>query len=71
MLTIIGGISYLLFVDKNNDKTLLDSIRPTFHIVRGVHELDVPSTNYNTRIGWKVAEKVQERLSSYRHDSCG
>jgi hypothetical protein len=33
----------LMFVDKKNDKTLLESMRLKFHIVRGVCGLDVSS----------------------------
>jgi hypothetical protein len=33
----------LLFVDKKSDRALLEAMRETFHIVRGVWKLDVPS----------------------------
>jgi hypothetical protein len=33
----------LLFVDKKSDMALSEAMREKFHIVRGVHRLDVPS----------------------------
>jgi hypothetical protein len=42
-IIFIGEDPTLLFVDKKNDKNLLESMREKFHTVRGVHELDIPS----------------------------
>jgi hypothetical protein len=43
-----GKYPTLLLIDIKHEKDLLEAMKEKFHIVRGVHRLDVPSICYPT-----------------------